>query len=141
MMEETDVDKTKVDDMMIHMIQPRLEEIEAKFSWGEGLQDEDTNTLLLKSQYNHINHLDLRMDQVTADVSSIKGEFKLLEQKLDVRMTTFEKNIEGKIFSLEGKISGIEIKMLEAINKNTRWSIGLIALIVTVLKLADTFVK
>tara|TARA_B110001454_G_C12611692_1_gene388968 strand:- start:105 stop:236 length:132 start_codon:yes stop_codon:yes gene_type:complete len=41
-------------------------------------------------------------------------------------MVAFEKNIE--------------LKISEAINKNMRWSIGLIAFIVTVLKLADTFV-
>ncbi len=37
--------------------------------------------------------------------------------------------------------SRIELKISEAINKNMRWSIGLNALIVTALKLADMFVK
>ena len=35
-----------------------VKEIEEKFGNGEGLTQEDINTLLLKSQYNHINHLD-----------------------------------------------------------------------------------
>ena len=140
------MDKTKVDDMLIQMIQPKLEEIETRFSKGEGLSSEDINTLLLKSQYNHINHLDQKLNEVTADVASFKGafsgleakfagllgEFKLLEERVNkgfelmgARMDAFEKRIE--------------LKISEAINKNMRWSIGLIALIVTVLKLADTF--
>ena len=53
------MDKTRVDDMLIEMIKPKIKEIEEKFSRGEGLQQDDINTLLLKSQYNHINHLDI----------------------------------------------------------------------------------
>jgi len=120
------MDKTKVDDMLIQMIQPKLEEIETRFSNGEGLTSEDINTLLLKSQYNHINHLDMKLNEVTADVASLKSDFQLLENSVILRFDKFEKNIE--------------LKISEAINKNMRWSIGLIALIVTVLKLADTFV-
>ncbi len=126
--------KTKVDDMLIEMISPRIKEIEEKFSRGEGLDQEDINTLLLKSQYNHINHLDEKLDEVTADVANLKSEFqglkadfKLLEVNVNLRFDTFEKNIE--------------LKISEAINTNMRWSIGMIALIVTVLKLADMFVK
>ena len=135
------MNKTKVDDMLIEMISPRIKEIEEKFSRGEGLDQEDINTLLLKSQYNHINHLDIKLDKVTADVASLKGafselkggfselkgEFKLLETRVNARFDTFEKNIE--------------LKISQAINTNMRWSIGMIALIVTVLKLADMFVK
>ena len=126
--------KTKVDDMLIEMISPRILEIEEKFGRGEGLDQNDINTLLLKSQYNHINHLDQKLDEVTADVASLKGDFaglksqfKLLESSMNARFETFEKTME--------------LKISQAINVNMRWSIGLIALIVTVLKLADMFVK
>jgi len=121
------MNKTKVDDMLIEMISPRIKEIEEKFSRGEGLDQEDINTLLLKSQYNHINHLDEKLDEVTADVAGLKGEFKLLETNVNARFDLFEKNIE--------------LKISQAININMRWSIGMIAIIVTVLKLADMFVK
>ncbi len=91
------MNKTKVDDMLIEMISPRIKEIEEKFSGGEGLDQEDINTLLLKSQYNQINHLDGKLDEVTADVASLKAEFKLLEVNVSSRFDTFEKNIELKI--------------------------------------------
>lgn len=113
--------------MLIEMISPRIKEIEEKFSSGKGLDQEDINTLLLKSQYNHINHLDNKLDEVTANVASLKGEFKLLETSVNLRFDTFEKNIE--------------LKIAQAINTNMRWSIGMIAVIVTVLKLADMFIK
>lgn len=135
------MNKTRVDDMLMEMIQPKVNEIEKKFNSGEGLTQEDINTLLLKSQYNHINHLDQKLDEVTADVASLKGEFnglkgefnglkgdfKLLEMSVNERLTSFE--------------ASISLKISEAINTNMRFSIGLIALIVTVLKLADMFAK
>ena len=126
--------KTKVDDILIEMITPRVEEIETRFSSGEALSGEDINTLLLKSQYNHINHLDEKLNEVTKSVVALEGKFELLEERfehlkteLTGRMDTFEKNIE--------------LKISEAINTNMRWSIGIIAFIVTVLKLADMFLK
>jgi len=89
---------------------------------------------LLKSQYNHINHLDQKLNEVTADVASLKGEFRLLETRVNARLNTFEARLE----QFEANIS---LKISEAINTNMRFSIGLIALIVTVLKLADMFMK
>ena len=62
------MDQTKVDDILIEMITPKVREIEERFSRGEGLSNEDINTLLLKSQYNHINHLNKKLDEVTAAV-------------------------------------------------------------------------
>ncbi len=119
--------KTRVDDMLIEMISPRIKEIEERFARGEGLTQEDINTLLLKSQYNHINHLDDKLNEVVADVASLKSEFKLLETTVTSKLDTFK--------------SDIDLKIQTAINTNMRWSIGMIALIVTVLKLADMFVK
>ena len=74
---------TKVDDMLIEMISPKVKEIEEKFGNGEGLTQDDINTLLLKSQYNHINHLDSKLDEVTADVASLKGEFEVLKISIE----------------------------------------------------------
>ncbi len=61
------------------------------------------------------------------EFNGLKGEFKLLEVSVNSRFDAFEKNIE--------------LKISQAINTNMRWSIGMIALIVTILKLADMFVK
>ena len=66
------MNKTNVDDILIEMISPKVKEIEERFSRGEGLTNDDINTLLLKSQYNHINHLDQRLDEVTASVQGLK---------------------------------------------------------------------
>jgi hypothetical protein len=96
------------------------------------LTQEDINTLLLKSQYNHINHLDTRLNDVVSSVQALEGKFDRLEllvtQKLDAsaaRMDSFA--------------ATQDLKIERAINTNMRWSIGLIGLIVTVLKLADMF--
>ena len=133
--------KTRVDDMLIEMISPRIKEIEERFARGEGLTQEDINTLLLKSQYNHINHLDDKLNEVVADVASLKGEFNGLRGEFNNLRTEF-KLLETTVTSkLDTFKSDIDLKIQTAINTNMRWSIGMIALIVTVLKLADMFVK
>ena len=73
------MNKTKVDDMLVEMIEPKIKEIEKKFGSQQVLTQEDINTLLLKSQFNHINHLDVKLDEVTEDVSSLKGDFNELK--------------------------------------------------------------
>ncbi len=161
--------KTNVDDLLIEMITPKVKEIEERFSRGEGLSGEDINTLLLKSQYNHINHLDAKLDEVTSSVLALEGKFHGLEGKFHGLEGKFHRlegkfqGLEGKFQGLEGKFLGlegkfdllrteitgrfdtfektVELKISQAINTNMRWSIGLIALIVTVLRLADMVFK
>lgn len=76
------MNKTNVDDMLLEMITPKVKEIEEKFSAGEGLTQDDINTLLLKSQYNHINHLDIKLDETVASVKELESRFVLLEEKV-----------------------------------------------------------
>ncbi len=147
--------KTNVDDLLIEMITPKVKEIEERFSRGEGLSNEDINTLLLKSQYNHINHLDGRLDEVTASVRALEGKFQGLEGKfqgLEGKFDVLKAEVNGRLDAFDGRFDAfegkldafeknIELKISQAINTNMRWSIGMIALIVTVLKLADMFTK
>jgi len=156
------MDKTKVDDLLIEMITPKVKEIETRFSNGEGLSSEDINTLLLKSQYNHINHLDEKLDQVTDSVIELEKKFLQIENKfqgLEMKFQGLEgkfevleerfQNLENKFDSFKIEMNArmdtfeknIELKISEAINTNMRWSIGMIALIVTVLKIADMLIK
>ncbi len=145
--------------MLLEMIQPKLTEIEERFSRGEGLNGEDVNTLLLKSQFNHINHLDLRLDEVVADVASLKTDFKQLETKftglenkfigleskfeglesrLDTKFDALESRLDAKIDSLIAQFNEFKMELrLEiqlAIHKSMKWSIGLLAFIITFLK-------
>ena len=134
-------DSLTVDDMLIEMIDPKMKEIENKFANGQGLTQEDINTLLLKSQYNHINHLDKKLNEVTADVASLKGEFNVLRGEFNGLKGAFELLKIDVSSKLDIFATKIELKISDAINKNMRWSIGLIALIVTALKLADMFLQ
>ena len=162
--------KSKIEVMLLEMIQPKLTEIEGRFSRGEGLTGEDVNTLLLKSQFNHINHLDLRLDEVVADVASLKTDFKqlenrfeglenkldglenkfiglesrletkfnALESRLDTKFDALESRIDAKIDSLIAQFNEFKMELrLEiqvAIHKSMKWSIGLLAFIITFLK-------
>ena len=92
--------ETKVDNILVEMIQPKIKEIEEKFSKGQKLEQEDINTLLLKSQYNHINHLDQKLDEVAASVVALEGKFHGLENKVQDQ---FQK-LENEFHSLENKV-------------------------------------
>jgi len=101
------MDKTKVDDMLIEMITPKVKQIEEKFGNGDGLTQDDINTLLLKSQYNHINHLDKKLDEVVADVASLKGEFNGLKGEFSSLRGEFT-GLGGEFSSLKGEFNGLK---------------------------------
>ncbi len=124
------MDKTRVDDMLIEMISPKIKEIEEKFSAGKGLNQEDINTLLLKSQYNHINHLDDKLNEVTASVVA-------LEQRFETRFS----GLENKFSGLETKFEQAQVKMQDTIISTMRWYIGGAGVVLIVLKTLDVFVK
>ena len=119
------MDKTNVDEMLIEMITPKVTEIQKKFSDGGALTQDDINTLLLKSQYNHINHLDSKLNEVVADVASLKGDFALLEQsvtsKIDNLKIDMEKTIE------------------KALNRNMMALMALMGFFLTLSKIIDKF--
>jgi len=138
------MDKTKVDDMLIEMISPKVKQIEEKFGNGEGLTQDDINTLLLKSQYNHINHLDQKLDEVTADVASLKGEFRDLKEEfkelkgdfreLKGEFNSFKLEINNKFDLLQ---SDIETTIQKALNKNMMLLITVMGGFVILSKLVD----
>ena len=132
---------TNIEGSIIEMLEPKVKEIQNRFSKGEKLGLQDFNLLLLKTQYNHLNHLDHKLDEVVTDVANLRMDFKGLENKftlLENKYSMFEKNIELKLESFK---NDIEYKIQKAINVNMRWSIGIIAFIVTALKIIDMIFK
>jgi flagellar capping protein FliD len=131
------MNKTRVDDMLIEMISPKIKEIEEKFSSGKGLNQEDINTLLLKSQYNHINHLDDKLNEVTASVVA-------LEQRFETKFSGLENKfagLENKFAGLETKFEQAQVKMQDTIISTMRWYIGGAGVVLIVLKALDILVK
>jgi|GEM_PF-5361039 len=76
--------------------------------------------------YNHINHLDDKLNEVTADVASLKGDFASLESKFA--------NLEGKFDLLNEKI---EHTIQKALNKNMMLLISVMGFFVILSKLID----
>ena len=111
--------KTKIDDFLMEMINPKIEEIEKKFTNHEPLTQDDINTLLLKSQYNHINHLDEKLDETVNFVKNLEFKFEKLEirfnhleEKLTNDMKNLEQKLTGDMKNLEQKLTG-DMKNLE----------------------------
>jgi len=128
------MDQTRVDDMLVEMITPKVKEIEEKFGQGKGLSQEDINTLLLKSQYNHINHLDDKLNEVTASVVRLEGKF---DGKFN--------DLENKFVRLENKFEllneKIEHTIQKAFNKNMIMLMGMMGFFLTLSKALDIFIK
>jgi len=122
------MDKTRVDDMLMEMISPKVHEIEERFASGKGLSQDDINTLLLKSQYNHINHLDRKLDEVTASVLELESKFV---------------GLEGKFAGLEGKFdllrAEIQVTIQTALNKNMMLLITVMGVFLILSKIVDKF--
>lgn len=134
------MDKTRIDDMLIEMISPKVKEIEEKFSQGQGLTQEDINTLLLKSQYNHINHLDQKLDEVTASVVALEGKFQVLEGEFRIFKAEITAEFEKRMGSLETKFEQAQVKMQQTIISTMKWYIGGAGVVLIVLKALDVFV-
>ena len=149
------MNKTRVDDMLIEMIKPKIEEIEQKFSNNQPLTQDDINTLLLKSQYNHINHLDDKLNETVESVRNLENKFLVLEGKflnLEVRFENLEKRFENLEDKFEHLSKEIDLKfekldetmkktIQEALNKNMLSLIAILGFFFTLLKIIDIFAK
>ena len=138
------MNKTRVEDMMIEMIQPKISEIEERFNSGIGLTQDDINTLLLKSQYNHINHLDSRLDEVADSVQALEVKFSGLEVKfagLEARFSGLEGKFELLKLDLESKFdllrSEVEATIQKALNRNMLTLIAVLGGFMTLSQLID----
>ena len=130
------MDKTRVDDMLIEMITPKVKEIEEKFGKGEGLSQDDINTLLLKSQYNHINHLDQKLDETVQMVVGLENRFDNFENNVNQRFETFEQSVNQRFETFEHKI---EATIQKALNKNMMSLIVVIGAFMTLSKIIEKF--
>jgi len=137
------MDKTKVDDILIEMIKPKIEEIEKKFSSNQPLSQDDINTLLLKSQYNHINHLDLKLNETTQSVKNLEHKFELTTRELRSDFMEFKQQITSDFKELEQKFQNldqkIETTIQKALNKNMMLLIVVIGFFMTLSKIIDKF--
>lgn len=135
---------TKIENQLLEMIQPRIQLIENKFSDGKALTDQDVNTLLLKSQFNHINHLDIRLDEVATDVAQLRLDFCGLEgkfQSLEARFLALEARFEALEARFEALEAKLQVTIEKAIRTNIRWTLGLITFSLTLIKIVELIVQ
>ncbi len=129
------------------MIQHRIQQIENKFSNGEALSNQDVNTLLLKSAFNHINHFEMRLDELAADVAQLRLDFSELEVKFHHLESRFYA-LEGKFHSLEARFETLEARFIsfesrmeatieKTMKSNIKWTLGLMTFCLTLFKIID----
>ena len=106
------------------MISPKVKQIEEKFSAGKGLNQEDINTLLLKSQYNNINHLDMKLNEVAADVAALRNEFSSLKNDVNTQIST----LRNDFLSLKGEFKLLKEELEHSIQKGVNKSMMILIL-------------
>ena len=139
------MNKTRVDDMLIEMIEPKIQEINKKFTNGESLTQDDINTLLLKSQYNHINHLDDKLNEVTQSVINLEHKFEILETNYKSDFKTLSQQYKSDFANLSQQYKSdfknleekIETTIQKALNKNMMMLIMVLGFFLTLSKLID----
>jgi len=139
------MNKTRVDDMLIEMIEPKIQEINKKFTNGESLTQDDINTLLLKSQYNHINHLDEKLNEVTQAVINLEHKFEILETNYKSDFKTLSQQYKSDFANLSQQYKSdfknleekIETTIQKALNKNMMMLIMVLGFFLTLSKLID----
>lgn len=77
-------------------------------------------TLLLKSQFNHINHLDQKLNDVSDDVASLKLSFAQLETKFEKQKVDIQKTITRTMYVFMGVLTFIitVFKLMEYLSLN-----------------------
>lgn len=122
------------------------------------LSQDDINTLLLKSQYNHINHLDDKLNETVESVKKLETNFEVLKADVngrlnqfeerntfEERMNTFEQKVEKKLDAFEEKLNTFEQKIeatiQKALNKNMMLLIFVLGFFLTLSKVLDYFMK
>ena len=135
------MDKTKVDDILIEMITPKVKQIEEKFGNGEGLTQDDINTLLLKAQYNHINHLDLKLNETVASVTRLENKFDGKFYAMENRFDTLTGNFNTFKAEIIASNEQTKREIQESINSTMKWYIGSAGIVLVVLKALDLFIK
>ena len=159
------MDKTNIDDSYIAMISKEAEKIEEKYSNGQALTNSDIHTLVLKTQYNHINHLDKKLDEVVDTVKNLENSFEITKQELNHRIDLIEKNIDSNTKELNAKIDSnikelntkidsnakelnakidsnikeLKIEIKDTIITQTKWIIGSAGIMIVFLKVIDKF--
>jgi hypothetical protein len=83
--------------------------------------------------------LDLKLNEVTADVASLKNNFKMLEQKVEQQFEIFERRFETFEQRFETFENKIEVTIQKALNKNMMLLILAMGFFVTLSKVIDKF--
>ena len=148
----------KIENQLLEMIQPKIQFIENKFSNGEALTEQDVSTLLIKSAFVQINHLDERIDAIAADVAQLRLDFIDLAGKFEQLGSRID-NLENKLDKLGDRILALEVRfeafearfetmearlqvsIEKAIRTNIRWTLGLITFSLTLIKIVELIVQ
>ncbi|WP_424948011.1 hypothetical protein [Candidatus Spongiihabitans sp.] len=122
-----------IETQLIEMIAPRVDDIKTRFGNGEALQPDDINTLLLHSQYNHIHHLDQRLDEVADSVTALRGDFVGLKNDFALLQKDFAL-LQKDFASLKNEIA---TAIQTALNRNMMQMMFLIGGLYTLTLLAN----
>lgn len=129
-MTQQEKNNKSLDDLLLASLEPQVEKVKEKFANGEKLIRDDFYLLLLKTQYNHLSHLDIEIEKLNDSYVDLKEEIKDLKRDNEV-----------KFAEVNTKFAEMKAEMNRLISNQTKWFVGAITLIAVIFKLIDIFVK
>ena len=136
--------KVSLDSLVLDSLEPQVDDIKRKFSAGNKLGMQDMFTLLLKTQYNHLSHLDIklnetvdRVDGLTIKFGELRQDFKHLEEKTSNNFNNLKQELNSKI---DNQTNVFKLEIQKTLNNNTKWIIGILGGLFTLFKVLEFFV-
>jgi hypothetical protein len=125
---------TRMDHQILLMLQPRLDDIQSRFAQSGILTTEDVHTLLLQSQYNHIEHLDIEItrirEEMHREIGSLRSEFGTIRTEFGT--------LRGDFAALRGDVNTLRSDLRADIKESqvsaTRWNIAAMATLVAIMQ-------
>jgi len=100
-----------MDDNILLMLQPRLSDISTRFAQEGKISTDDVHTLLLQSQYNHINHLDDEITLIRTEMVDIRQEFQDLRHEMKQEITRLDFKMEKMELGIRSDMAQLEVSI------------------------------
>jgi len=85
--------------------------------------------------------LDQKLNEITANVASLKGEFNTFKAEINERFARFEGEFNTKFAQLQTQFEQSQVKIQQTIITTMKWYIGGAGIVLVLLKALDIFIK
>ena len=94
-----------IDNLLLESIEPEVAKALKKLKNKQALKLHDIMVLLLKSQFNHIQHIDKEQTLLKKEFYNLKNEFNTFKEDITNKFNTFKDDITNKFNTFKEDIT------------------------------------